>query len=151
MHPLFLVALVMVAQVGPTVAVTTDRGWYSPGERVTVHVSATGFALSDQLWLYVDRPDGHNLYSIELSAGGGTIVLTLPRDAPEGLYTVTVVWDHRYVQTGFIVEGQPIPEFPFPFAVLLFAFAIATLAVSRRKTSSSAEAASPDSRAHVLC
>ena len=151
MYPLFLVTLVMVAQVSPTVTVTTDRGWYSPGEQVTVHVSTAGFASSDHLWLYVDKPDGHNLYFMQLFACGGTIIVMLPQDAPDGSYTVTVTWDHRYIQTGFVVESQPVPEFPFASLVLILAVAVATLAISRRKASNSAETVAADPRAHVLC
>ena len=51
---------------------------------------------------------------------------------------VIVTWDHRYVETEFIVEGQPIPEFPSPLVVFFVAFAIANLAISRWKTSISA-------------
>jgi hypothetical protein len=150
MHPILLVALVIVAQVSPTVTVSTDKGWYSPGEQVTVRVSTTGFASSERLWLYVDKPDGRNLYFTEVSACGGSIVVTLPQDAPDGPYTVTVTWDHRYVETGFVVESQPVPEFPFTFLVLILALAVASTAVSRRKASTSAETIALDSRAHML-
>lgn len=151
MHPLFLVILVMVAQVSPTVAVSTDRAWYSPGEQVTIHVSTTGFASSERLWFYVDKPDGHNLYFTELSSRGGTIVLKLSEDASDGSYMVTVTWDHHYIQTGFIVQSQPIPEFPFPLAVLLVAFTIAFATLSRRKTSTSAKTATSHPRAYIVC
>jgi hypothetical protein len=150
MHPILLVALVMVAQVSPTVTVSTDKGWYSPGEQVTVRVSTTGFASSERLWLYVDKPDGRNLNFTELSACGGTIVVTLPQDAPDGPYTVTVTWDHRYVETGFVVESQPVPEFPFTFLVLILALTVASTAISRRKASTGAETIALDSRAHML-
>ena len=138
MHPFALILLLALAQTSPQVAVMTDRGWYAPGEQVQITVSVTGFDENETLWLYVDKPDGHNLYFAELSAHGGTFVVTLTQDAPEGSYAVTVMWDHRYVQTGFIVESQPVPEFPFPLAVLLVAFTVATLAISRRKASASA-------------
>jgi hypothetical protein len=130
----------MVAQVGPTVTLSTDRGFYRPGDQVLIRVSATNMALNDSLWLYVDMPDGHNLYFAELLANGGTVVVPLPRDAPDGTYTVTVTWDHRYVETGFIVESQPIPEFPFTPLVLTIAVALAFTAISWRKASSRASA-----------
>jgi uncharacterized protein YceK len=133
MHPFLLVALIVVAQVSPCVTVSTDRGWYSPGEQVIVRVSTTGFISSERLWLYVDKPDGYNLYFTELPACGDIIAVTLPQDAPDGTYTVTVTWDHRYVETGFIVESQPVPEFPFSFLVLILALAVASTALSRRK------------------
>jgi len=151
MHPVLLVALIMVAQVGPTVTVSTDRGWYSPGEQVTIRVSSTGFDSSERLWLYVDKPDGHSLYFTELPASGDTIIVTLPQDVPDGTYTVTVTWDHRYVETGFVVESQPVPEFPFTFLVLILALAVASTAVSRRKASTGAETIALDSRADMLC
>jgi len=151
MHPILLVALIMVAQVSPTVTVSTNKGWYSPGEQVIVRVSTTGFTSSERLWLYVDKPDGRNLNFTELPACGGTIVVTLPQDAPDGPYTVTVTWDHRYVETGFVVESQPVPEFPFAFLVLILALAVASTAVSRRKASVSAETVAFDPRAHMLC
>jgi hypothetical protein len=133
MHHILLVALIVIAQVSPSVTVSTDRGWYSPGEQVTVHISTTGFVSSERLWLYIDKPDGYNLYFTELPVCGDTIAVTLPLDAPSGTYTVTVTWDHRYVETGFVVESQPVPEFPFSFLVLILALAIASTAVSRRK------------------
>jgi hypothetical protein len=151
MHPFLLVALIVVTQVSPSVTVGTDRGWYSPGEQVIVRVSTTGFISSERLWLYVDKPDGYNLYFTELPACGDTIVVTLPQDAPDGTYTVTVTWDHRYVETGFIVESQPVPEFPFSFLVLILALAVASTAVSRRKASVSAQTVAFDPRAQVLC
>ena len=151
MHPILLVALVMVAQVSPTVTVSTNKGWYSPGEQVIVRVSATGFTSSERLWLYVDKPDGRNLNFTELSACGGTIVVTLPQDAPDGPYTVTVTWDHRYVETGFVVESQPVPEFPFTFLVLILALTVASTAISRRKASTGAETIALHPRAHMLC
>jgi hypothetical protein len=90
-------------------------------------------------WVYVDGPDGHNVYFSHLNAtfaSAFNFVFTLPHDAPEGNYTVTVTHGHSiYIQTTFIVEIQPIPEFPFPLAVLLVAFTIATLAISRGKAS----------------
>ena len=140
MYLALIISILLLTQVSPAVTVTTDRGWYSPGEQVTIRISTTGFASSDRLWLYVDKPDGHSLYFTELPARGGTFVVMLPTDAPDGTYTVTVTWDHRYVQTGFIVESQPVPEFPLAPLVLMFALAIAFAALSRRKASVSAQA-----------
>jgi hypothetical protein len=147
MHPLFIVLLVMVAQVGPTVTVSTDRGFYSPGDQVVIRVSATGFDENETLWLYVDKPDGRNLYFGELPANGDTVVVMLPQDAPDGSYTVTVTWDHRYVQTGFVVESQPIPEFPFTPLVLTIAVAVAFATISWRKASARTQAPAADSSA----
>ena len=151
MHPaILLIAVLLVVQVTPTVTVTTDRGWYSPGEQVAIQVTATGMSANETLWLYVDKPDGHNLNFTELPACGGTYIVGLPHDAPEGSYAVTVMWDHRYVQTGFIVETEPVPEVPFPFVVFFVAFATAALAISWRKTSVSAETLVADSRAYSV-
>jgi hypothetical protein len=150
MHPLFIVLLLMVTQVGPTVTVSTDRGFYSPGDQVVIRVSATGFDENDTLWLYVDKPDGRNLYFGELPANGDTVVVRLPQDAPDGTYTVTVTWDHRYIETGFIVETQPIPEFPFPLVVLFVAFTIAALTLARRKASARTSAPANDSGARRI-
>jgi len=144
MYPaFFLVALLVIAQATPTVTVSLDRGWYSPGESIVIHVSTTGFASSERLWLYVDKPDGHNLYFREVSPRGGTFVVTLPLDAANGTYTVTVTWDHRYIQTGFVVEGQPIPEFPFTPLVFIIAIAVAYATISWRKTSARSETLAP--------
>lgn len=151
MHPILLIALVMVAQVSPTVTVSTDRGWYSPGDQVTIHISTTSMALNDTLWLYVDKPNGHNLFFTELSAGGGIVIVALPQDAPDGTYTITVAWDHRYVQTGFVVESQPIPEFPVAPLVFLVAIASAFAAISWRKASASAKTPASDTRACLVC
>jgi hypothetical protein len=151
MHPILLVALVMVAQVSPTITVSTDKGWYSPGEQVMVRVSTTGFAPSERLWLYVDKPDGHNLYFTELPASGDNIIVTLPQDVPDGIYTITVAWDHRYVETGFVVQSQPVPEFPLAFLVLILALTVASTSISRRKASPSAKTPATDSRAHRVC
>jgi len=150
MHPLFIVLLLMVAQVGTTVTVSTDRSFYSPGDQVAICVSATGFDENETLWLYVDKPDGRNLYFGELPANGDTVVVRLPQDAPDGTYTVTVTWDHRYVETGFVVESQPIPEFPFAPLVLIFAFAIAFATVSWRKASARTSAPANDSGARRI-
>jgi hypothetical protein len=151
MHFLILIVLAMTALANPTVTVTTDRGWYSLGDQVTIRISTTGFASSDWLWLYVDKPDGHSLYFTELPARGGTFVVMLPTDAPDGTYTVTVTWDHRYVQTGFIVESQPIPEFPFTPLVLTIAVAVAFATISWRKASASAKTIATHTGAYRVC
>jgi hypothetical protein len=120
--------------------VTVDRSIYGPGEEVVIYVSATGIASSERLWLYVDEPDGHNLCFTELTRRGGIIVVTLPQDAADGLYTVTVTWDHQYIQTGFTVERQPIPEFPSAaITVLILAASVASATLLRRKAGASAE------------
>jgi hypothetical protein len=148
MHPAVLILMLALAQASPRVCVSTDRGFYSPGDEVTIYVSAAG--LNESLWVYVDKPDGHSLYYTELSCRSETINVTLPQDAPDGSYTIIIMWDHRYVQTGFIVESQPVPEFPLPFVVFFIAFAIATLALAGRKASASAETPSAHSRAHSV-
>ena len=96
------------------------------------------------VWFYIDKPDGHNLYFTyaNLSFASATgFVFTLPQDAPEGKYTVTVTHDHDiYVQTTFIVDTETVPELPPAWTplVLLIALTIATIAISRRKASASA-------------
>ena len=153
MYPAILLMLVLsIAQVSPAVTVTTDRTCYAPGDQVQVIVRIDGGTLSGMIWFYIDKPDGHNLYfayaNITLAHATG-FVFSLPQDAPEGNYTVTVTHSHSlYVQTTFIVVGEPIPEFPFPFVVFFVAFAIATLAISWRKTSARAETVVADSRAY---
>jgi len=142
MYPIILIMLVMAAQVSPAVTVTTDRSWYSPGESVTIQITVV---MTDNptnmtwLWLYIDKPDGHNALFMQLHAVNQTIVWDIPADAREGAYTVTVTWDHRYSQTGFIVEGQPIPEFPLAPLVLIVAAAIAFLTLPRRQASARSE------------
>jgi hypothetical protein len=148
MHPAVLILMLALAQASPRVCVSTDRGFYSPGGQVTIYVSAAG--VNESLWVYVDKPDGHSLYYTELSSCSETINVTLPQDAPDGSYTITVTWDHRYVQTGFIVESQPVPEFPFPFVVFFVAIAIAVATLSRRETSASSETLVSHSRAHSV-
>jgi hypothetical protein len=150
MHPAVLILMLALAQAGPHVCVSTDRGFYSPGDQVIIQVTAAGIPSNETLWLYVDRPDGRNLNCTELPAPGGTFVVSLPHDALEGSYAVTVMWDHRYVQTGFIVESQSVPEFPFPLVVLL-GTTIATLTLLGRKAGAPPETASTDSGAHMLC
>lgn len=148
-----LVALLVIAQATPSVTVALDRGEYRPGEQVTIHILATGH-LSDigLLWLYIDGPDGHNRYFTDLPFRSQKVNWTIPLDAAQGMYTVTVTWDHRYVETGFIVQGQPIPEFPNSMiVVLMFAAAFAVLAISRRQASLSAKTATAHPRAYVLC
>jgi len=140
MYAALLILALSLLQISPTVAVATDRTWYSPSDEVRIQVSTTGMPANQTLWLYVDKPDGRNLYFGELPANGDTVVVMLPQDAPDGTYTVTVTWDHRHVQTGFIVESQPIPEFPFAPLVLIFAFAIAYAAILGRKASARAQA-----------
>ena len=115
-------------QTQPVVSVMTDRGFYSPGDQVTITISATGTEGS-YLWLSVTKPDGHNLYYSRVT--NATVIIQLPPDAPNGTYTVMVSWSHRYVETGFVVESQPIPEFPFAPIVFLFIIVVALASVSR--------------------
>jgi len=131
MYAALLILALSLLQISPTVTVATGRTWYSPGDEVTILVSTTGMPENQTLWLYVDGPDGRNWYFDHLSANGTTLALVLPADAQDGTYTVTVTWDHRYVQTGFIVESQPVPEFPLAPLVLILALAIAILAASK--------------------
>jgi len=140
MYAALLIMALSLLQISPTVTVATDRTWYMPGDEVTILVSSTGMPQDQTLWLSVDKPDLLNLYFTELPASGRLVNVTLPVDTQDGLYTVTVTWDHRYVQTGFIVESQPIPEFPFAPLVLIFAFTIAFATVSWRKASARAQA-----------
>jgi hypothetical protein len=141
MYPaFFLVALLVIAQATPIVTVSLDRGWYQPGEEVLIHIHATGEHSSiSLLWLYIDGPDGRNLYFTDLPFRSQKLNWTIPIDAILGSYTVTVTWDHRYSETDFVVEGQPIPEFPFAPLVLIFAAAIAFLALPRREASARSE------------
>ena len=137
MYPtLILVALLVIAQTNPSVTVSLDRGWYSPGESVTILMQVV---MTDNptnmtwLWLYIDQPDGHNMLFMQLNPVNQTIRWGIPADAPEGAYTVTVTWDHRYVETGFMVQAQPIPEFPFAPLVLILAAAAAVLTLQRKQ------------------
>lgn len=136
---LFLAAL-LLSQTGPVVGVTVDNPFPNPGDTITITVCACSPTRNQSLELYIDGPDGRNVYHADLQPSDlpATIAYTIPEDTPGGLYTVTVTWDHQYVQTGFTVAGQPVPESPFPFAVMLFAFTVAILALSRRKASASA-------------
>jgi hypothetical protein len=147
----FLALVLVLAQSSPVVSVSIDRASYSPGDQVLVTVRVAGGTLNSRLWLYVDKPEGHNLHFAELPASGGEVRVTLPVDAPPGFYTVIVTWDHQYVETGFIVEGQPIPEFPITPMVFIIAFAIATLATSRRQASTRTKTSPTDSRTHIPC
>jgi len=147
MHPILVLALLLVAQVPPTVGVSTDRTWYAPGDQVQVTITIFNSDL-EQLWVYVDGPDGRNLYFNRIVPGNLTafiIFVTLPGDLADGMCTITVTWDHEYVQTGFIVETQPIPEFPAAPLVFVFAFTIATLALARRKAGARTETAAAHS------
>jgi len=133
---LFLAAL-LLSQSGPVIGITVDNPFPNPGDTITITICTclAPQGWNDSLWLSIDSPDGHNLYYQELGAGDLTarIPYKIPQDALGGLYTVTVTWDHQYVQTGFTVDAQPIPEFPFPLVVFLVAIAAATLAISRRQ------------------
>jgi len=144
MHPVILIILLAVAQASPAVMVTvsTDRGWYSQGESVTIQIQVVMTENPTNmtwLWLYIDQPDGHNAFFAQLEAVNQTITWKIPPDAAQGAYTVIVTWDHRYSQTGFIVEGQPIPEFPLAPLVLIVAAAIAFLTLPRRQASARSE------------
>lgn len=112
MHPLFLILILALAQTGPQVTVTTDRTSYAPGDQVTITISASGIDANQtlSLGLYIDKPDLHNLYSAELPITGGVVDLPLPEDAPEGTYTVTVMWSHEEVATNFTVVTQTQTE-----------------------------------------
>ena len=149
---LFLAAL-LLSQTGLVVGVTVDNPFPNPGDTITITVCACSPAENQSLEIYIDRPDGRNVYhaDLQLSELPTTIAYTIPEESPGGLYTVTVTWNHQYVQTGFTVAGQPVPESPFPFAVMLFAFTVATLAISRRKASARSTTLDPHPRAHLLC
>ena len=107
MHPVFLILMLALAQTGPQVTVTTDRSSYAPGDQVQITVCASGLGNDTlSLWLYVDKPDLHNLYFAELPISGGVVDVSLPEDAPGGLYTVSVTWGHQIVETSFTVVIQ---------------------------------------------
>jgi hypothetical protein len=127
-----------------------DSTFHIPGEKVVVEVCAcwvpenyTDLPLS----VYIDGPDGRNQFFLDLTFNQlpVTIAWDIPENATTGQYTITVTWDHHYLQTGFIVEAQPIPEFPFPLLVFLVAFTVASAAVARRKASASPETPSAHS------
>lgn len=146
-------SLLLLTQTNPAIGITVDNPFPNPGDTITITVCACSPAENQNLGLYIDRPDGRNVYHTDLQSTDlpTAIAYTIPEDSPGGLYTVTVTWDHQYVQTGFTVAGQPVPEFPFPFAVMLLAFTIATLTISRRKASARSTTLAPHPRAHVLC
>jgi len=150
MYAALLILALSLLQISPTVTVATGRTWYSPGDEVTILVSTTGMPENQTLWLYVDGPDGRNWYFDHLSANGTTLALVLPADAQDGTYTVTVTWDHQYVETGFIVESQPIPEFSFAPVVLLLAVTAALATLSRRKAGARTSAPANDSGARRI-
>jgi len=137
MNPAVLIILLLIAQASPLVSVTTDRTWYAPGEQVQITITV-GNMDAPWLWLYIDRPDTHNVFFAKLRSRSQTVTWNIPLDAPEGTYTVTLTWDHRYIQTGFTVEGRPIPEFPVASLVLIVA-TIAFLAISRRQAGARSE------------
>jgi hypothetical protein len=97
--------MLAAAQTGPQVTVTTDRGIYHPGEQVRITVAATGLT-NDTLWLWVDKPNLHNLYNLELPSTGGVALVELPQDAMAGNYSVAVTWDHQITETSFMVIVQ---------------------------------------------
>jgi hypothetical protein len=121
-----------------------DNPFPNPGDTVaiTVCVCLMPKGWNDSLELSIDGPDLRNVYHTDLQHSDlpTTIAYTIPADSPGGLYTVTVTWDHQYVQTGFTVAGQPVPESPIAQLVFFIAIAFATLALSRRKASASAQA-----------
>jgi hypothetical protein len=149
---LFLAAL-LLSQTGPVVGVTVDNPFPNPSDTITITVCACSSSGNQNFELYIDRPDGRNVYHADLQVSGlpTTIAYTIPDNSPGGLYIVTVTWDHQYVQTGFTVAGQPVPESPFPFAVMLLAYTVAILAISWRKASARSTTLAPHPRAHVLC
>jgi len=146
MNPTVLIIILLIAQASPLISVTTDRTWYAPGEQVQVMVRVDNGTLTSTVWFYVDKPDGRNLYFtyVDVTFVSATgFIFTLPSDAPEGMYTVTVTWDHQYAQTGFMVSAHPIPEFPVASLVLIVATAIAFFAISRRQASARSETLAP--------
>jgi hypothetical protein len=135
---LTLVAVILLAtQTSPVIGISVDNPFPNPGDTIaiTICVCIAPPSWNETLWLSIDSPDGHTLNYTELGIVNATITIPyrVPQDAASGLYTVTVYWDHQYVQTGFTVDAQPIPEFPFPPVVFLVAIAAATLAISRRQ------------------
>jgi len=154
MYAALLILALSLLQVTPTVGVGTDRTWYAPGDEVQITITFFNSNLT-QVWLYVDGPDGRNLYfnRIQLtdySTRAIVVFVTLPEDVGDGTYTVTVTWDHQYVETGFIVESQPIPEFSFAPVVLLLAVTAALATLSRRKAGARTSAPANDSGARRI-
>jgi hypothetical protein len=145
-----LLAALLLSQTGPVVGVTVDNPFPNPGDTITITICACNPAKNQNLELYIDRPDGRNVYyaDLQLSDLPRTIVYTIPEDSPGGLYTVTVTWDHQYVQTGFTVAGQPVPESPIAQLVFFIAIAFATLALSRRKASARSTTLAPHPRTY---
>jgi hypothetical protein len=145
---LFLAAL-LLSQAGPVIGVTVDNPFPNPGDTVSITVCACLMpqAWNDSLELSIDGPDARNIYHADLQSADlpTTIVWTVPNDSAGGLYTVTVTWDHQYIETGFTVMGQPIPESPIAQLVFFVAIAFATLALSRRKASARAQTPAPHS------
>jgi hypothetical protein len=145
---LFLAAL-LLSQAGPVIGVTVDNPFPNPGDTVSITVCACLMpqAWNDSLELSIDGPDARNVYHTGLESADlpATIVWTVPTDSPGGLYTVTVTWDHQYIETGFAVMGQPVPESPIAQLVFFVAIAFATLALSRRKASARAQTPAPHS------
>lgn len=145
---LFLAAL-LLSQAGPVIGVTVDNPFPNPGDTVSITVCACLMpqAWNDSLELSIDRPDARNVYHADLQSADlpTTVVWTVPNDSAGGLYTVTVTWDHQYIETGFTVMGQPIPESPIAQLVFFVAIAFAALALSRRKASARAQTPAPHS------
>ena len=117
MNPaILLVLILLVGQTvaSPSVSVSLDRTFYSPGDSVAIVVTvlAPTRINATLLWLYVDRPDGSNLYYTDLPVTNTTVVIDLPVDAPNGTYTVSLDYGHQMVETCFVVQDYPIPEAP---------------------------------------
>jgi hypothetical protein len=150
---LFLAAL-LLSQAGPVIGVTVDNPFPNPGDTVsiTVCVCLMPQAWNDSLELSIDGPDARNIYHADLQSADlpTTIVWRVPTDSPGGLYTVTVTWDHQYIETGFTVMGHPVPESPIAQMVFFIAIAAATLAISRRKASTSAPALASHPRTYTV-
>jgi hypothetical protein len=133
-----LLALLLLTQTpAPAIGISVDNPFPNPGDTITITVCACKMPQDQTMSLYfaIDRPDGHNVQYRDLTFNDLPIEIpwTIPLDSPGGLYTVTVTWDHQYVETGFTVMGNPVPEVPYwaPMPILL-CLLLATWVLTRR-------------------
>jgi hypothetical protein len=133
-----LIALLLMTQVStPCVGLAIDNAFPNLGDAVTITICACSITEdpSTPVYFAIDGPDGRNVQHLDLTFNDLPIQIpwTIPVDSLSGLYTVTVTWDHQYVQTGFSVLGNPVPEFPHWVPVSVLASVLIAICLLTRR------------------
>jgi hypothetical protein len=101
-----------------------DARNYYPGQFVTVTILVHQSLNTSMIWLYVDQPNGLSFLYTPLHPSSQNFSFTLPNNALEGEWKITVTWDHSMAQTSFTVTAVPISEFSAAPALVILAIVV---------------------------